>query len=146
MITYKSGDLLNVKTGVIAHGCNAQGVMGSGVAKQIKAKYPQAYLDYLKDYQTYSDTMRTISLTAVSKNLWIANCVTQRYYGTDPHTVYVSYPSIECCFTQLKASFSVGDVTIHIPKIGAGLANGDWNIIETIINKHGPEKVTCWVL
>ena len=36
MIQYKKGDLLSVTKGIIAHGCNAQGVMGSGVALQIK--------------------------------------------------------------------------------------------------------------
>ncbi len=36
MITYKQGDLMKASETYIAHGCNAQGVMGSGVAKAIR--------------------------------------------------------------------------------------------------------------
>lgn len=33
MIQYKTGNLLDTPDSYIVHGCNAQGVMGSGVAK-----------------------------------------------------------------------------------------------------------------
>ena len=46
MIEYKNGDLLNVTEGIILHGCNGQGVMGAGVAKAIKMKYPEAFTAY----------------------------------------------------------------------------------------------------
>lgn len=46
MIQTKYGDLLSSK-GIIVHGVNSQGVMGSGVAKQIKDKWPEAYGSYM---------------------------------------------------------------------------------------------------
>ena len=45
-IIYKKGDLLTTDADIIVHGCNCQGVMGSGVAKQIKEKFPNAYTIY----------------------------------------------------------------------------------------------------
>jgi O-acetyl-ADP-ribose deacetylase (regulator of RNase III) len=46
MLHYKKGNLLEVKEGIITHGVNCQGVMGSGVALAIKQKYPSAFYSY----------------------------------------------------------------------------------------------------
>lgn len=40
MIEYRKGNLLDITSGVIVHGCNMRGVMGSGVALAIRNKYP----------------------------------------------------------------------------------------------------------
>lgn len=48
-LNVKQGDLLAVNTGCIIHGCNAQGVMGAGVALAFKNKYPAAYTRYVQD-------------------------------------------------------------------------------------------------
>lgn len=137
---------MDVKEGIIAHGCNAQGVMNSGVASLIRYKYPLAYEDYVYHHKYSKDILGTVSSIKVSKSLSIANCVTQRYYGRDPNVVYVSYPSLISCFDTLKNMVSADPKPLHIPKIGAGLANGNWQIIESIINMYGPEDITCWIL
>ena len=49
-IEYRKGDLLKTEIPYIAHGCNAQGVMGSGVAKVIREKWPLAFQVYWEDY------------------------------------------------------------------------------------------------
>lgn len=51
MIYYRTGDVLtNPDSNIIMHGCNCQGVMGSGIAKQIKLLFPEAYEHYRKIY------------------------------------------------------------------------------------------------
>jgi O-acetyl-ADP-ribose deacetylase (regulator of RNase III) len=45
-ITIVDGDLLDQKTDVIAHQVNCLGVMGAGVAAQIRDKYPDVYEGY----------------------------------------------------------------------------------------------------
>ncbi len=42
-INYVNGDLFATDIKTIVHGCNAQGVMGSGVAKSIRENFPKAY-------------------------------------------------------------------------------------------------------
>jgi len=41
---YRQGDLVMAVEPIIIHGCNAKGVMGSGVAKAIRAYYPDAMM------------------------------------------------------------------------------------------------------
>lgn len=146
MIQYKKGDLLAVTEGLIIHGCNAQGVMASGVAKAVKAKYPEAFKAYMQDYGIGMLKLGTYSAAVVGKNLTVVNAVTQNYYGRDQHVRYVSYPAIEAIFLQLDTIYD--DSTIfNIPKIGSGLGNGNWDTISTIIENTCPTKtVVCWEL
>lgn len=46
---YIHGDLFAVNSGIILHGCNSHGVMGSGVAKTFKKLYPEAFKKYMAD-------------------------------------------------------------------------------------------------
>ncbi|WGM49518.1 phosphatase [Escherichia phage vB_Ec-M-J] len=120
---------------IIAHGCNAQGKMGSGFAKELRNRYPMAYDDY-KAYEKEMGFLRTgqISYSSISDDLLIANCITQQYYGNDG-SKYVSYDAIDDVFKQLKYLCNVErTVHVHFPKIGADLGGGNWNVIKEIID------------
>lgn len=147
MIQYKTGDLLSVTSGVIIHGCNAQGVMGSGVALLIKQKYPKAYQVY-KDFEA-KHGLRLSSISQIripNSQLYIANMITQELYGTDPKVQYASYGAIHLGFEKLNAAH-VPDIPFHFPKIGAGRGNGDWNVISSLIELACPNReLICWTL
>ena len=74
--------------------------------------------------------------------------ITQEYAGSSD-TRWVSYDAIAIGFNSLNAllieSLSI-DKHIHIPFIGAGLANGKWSIISKIIEETVALPVTCWSL
>lgn len=52
MITYRNGDLLKSNCNIICHQVNCQGVMGAGIAKQIRLTYPSVFKAY-EDYVIY---------------------------------------------------------------------------------------------
>lgn len=133
MIKYKVGNLLDCEEQIIIHGCNAQGVMGSGVAKAIREKYPEAYETYMS-YKPIGYKLGTINFAIGKDGKLIGNAITQKYYGRNKNIVYVSYESIREVFKFINLTFV--DDSVAIPRIGAGLANGDWNIIENIINEE----------
>jgi len=54
MIKYVRGNLLDAPQPIIVHQVNCQGVMGSGVAKAIRDKYPQAYQAYRSMQESYT--------------------------------------------------------------------------------------------
>lgn len=144
MITYIKGDLLSTPDRVIVHGCNAQGVMGSGVAKAIREKYPKAFEDYKRicgnwHHQKYpvpeSEYMGFVQSVVQPDGRIICNAITQRNYGKDGNK-YVSYDAIDKAMQILGACRNVPVYqNISMPKIGAGLGGGDWGVIEAII-KH----------
>jgi O-acetyl-ADP-ribose deacetylase (regulator of RNase III) len=148
MIEYRKGDLFSVQSGIIAHGCNNQGVMGSGVAAIVKRMYPLAFMHYKNNHQNGFNALGQVDLVLVKDEpkLYIGNLITQELYGNDVRQV--SYDAVDICFDALfmKADKQI----VNIPKIGAGLGGGDWNVIESIIKSklknYTKQKVVVWEL
>lgn len=146
-IVTKVGNLLGVTEGHLISGCNAQGVMGSGVALAIKNKYPLAYQDYRDIYEDEGLELGTAYPYMPSTKLVIWNAITQEYYGQPGRNC--SYDAIETCFADINAAvLSLDEVVkeIHIPLLGAGLGGGNWEIIREIIEQTCTVPVTLWIL
>lgn len=142
------GNILEVESGVIVHGCNYHGVMGSGVAKAIRARYEEAYKEYNDYYNKYGLELGDVIMKRVSKPLWIANAVTQEDYGSTGQR-FVSYDAIDMCFRSIYKKFPSSRV--YFPLIGCGLGGGKWSVVENIIYEAALEsgfrgKNTLYVL
>lgn len=140
-IEYTKGDLLQAPERIIAHGCNAQGVMNSGVAKAVREKYPNAFTVYKTTYDWWNHAQNGLVLGMVIPALCgdkiIANMITQHDYGRDPNIRYVNYDACRTGFSALQMlARHYNEKVVAIPKIGAGLGNGDWNVIEAIIKER----------
>lgn len=48
LVTYIVMDITTATRGIVVHGVNCQGVMGSGVALAIRTKWPQIFESYKK--------------------------------------------------------------------------------------------------
>lgn len=151
MITYKRGNLLDVKSGIIVHGCNAAGIMGSGVAKQVKKIYPGAYEKYLHDIRVnYFSPGDVSTYCAATDELYILSAITQKNYGRESDTRYVSYDAVDECFKTIFKFSAMHALTVHIPLIGAGLGGGSWKVISSIIEEQANQiykpQIVCWEL
>lgn len=138
MIIYKVGNLLEAPERYICHGCNAQGVMGSGVARQIREKWPSVYDAYIDCYKKIGLSLGEILWVDVGTKV-IINAITQEFYGNDGK-LYLSYEALDKCLTKINDNVSPG-TRIAFPKIGAGLAGGDWNIISKIIEVNSTNMI-----
>lgn len=150
-IEYRKGNLLDVTEGIIVHGCNAVGVMGSGVAKAIKDKYPGAYNTYKDDIDNGNYGVGDVSWWNKDYDfgLIIASAITQEYYGRDPLVRYVNYVALSKCFDEIMGNAEYQNSVVYFPKIGAGLGGGDWNIIEQLIidaDPYNKVKKVCYEL
>ena len=148
-MNYIVGNLLDTPDKYIIHGCNSQGVMGSGVALQIKETYPQAYTDYRELCQLL-DPIDLLGRTKVSlqpDGKVIINAITQLNYGKDGRR-YVSYDAIDDCMRGINDWLPKNEIcSISIPRIGAGLGGGNWKVIEQIISERlWFHEVTVWDL
>ena len=149
MIEYRKGNLLDVTSGVIIHGCNSHGVMGSGVALAVKNKYPGAYESYREwciDSKDDQDLLGSVIVYEANENLLVANMITQKDFGT--HKRQVNYGAIARGFDDLEEFYAnMPELVFHFPKIGAGLGGGDWEVIAEIIEQMCPvHRLVCWEL
>ncbi len=120
---------------VIVHGCNCQCAMGAGIAKTIKRVFPQAYAADKRTPQGDASKLGTFSAATVETeagDLVVVNAYTQehwRRHGSPP----IDYSALESAFRAVKDAFS--GKRIAYPRIGAGLAGGDWQRISAIIDR-----------
>ncbi len=136
-IVYKTGDMLEAPERIICHGCNAQGSMGAGIALAIRKRYPTVFAAYRKAFESQGKKLGLAQIIWVDcpDGRTVINAVTQETYGRDPNVIYVSYPAIERVIAEIDAwaASKKAEIVVAFPKIGAGLANGDWAVIERII-------------
>lgn len=131
-MNYVKGDLLTVKSGVIVHGCNSRGVMGSGVARVLRAKYPAMFEQYHSDLSHSLVKLGGVSWYRVDDSLKVASAITQEDFGGDGQR-YVSYDAIEKAFFEIFYCAKHIGSSVSLPFLGAGLGGGDWDVIEAII-------------
>lgn len=130
---------------VIVHGCNTRGVMGAGIAKAIAQTYPQAYIAD-KGSMYFPDRLGKITTAKAESYLGepfiIVNAYTQDNFRGEGRLA--DYDAIDSAFALIKENFS--GRRIGLPKIGAGLARGNWQIISEIIDSHLKDEDVSLVL
>jgi O-acetyl-ADP-ribose deacetylase (regulator of RNase III) len=131
-ITYTKGDLLKLINNfdIIVHGCNCFHTFGAGIAKQIKSKFPQAYQADLSTKYADKSKLGTYSLST-HNNTIIINAYIQFNYGTSKPQL--NYQALTNCLTNIATNYP--NKSIAMPKIGCGLAGGDWKTVEKIITE-----------
>jgi O-acetyl-ADP-ribose deacetylase (regulator of RNase III) len=133
------GDLLELalqgRLDVILHGCNCQCQMGKGIALSIKQRFPEAYKADLRTEKGARSKLGTISFADIARDeraFTIVNAYTQFHWRGDG--VKADYEAIRRAMRVVSSRFS--GKRIGYPKIGAGLAGGDWDIIARIIDEE----------
>ena len=120
----------------IVHGCNCFHTMGSGIAVQLKRRYPGVLLaDRDNTERGNRGKLGTYTMANCIKNankhFMVINAYTQYNYGNDGKK-YVDYAAIKKVFTSLAPDL-VG-MRIGYPRIGCGLAGGEWHLVKDIID------------
>ena len=153
-IIYKTGSLLDAQTDVIAHQVNCQGVMGSGVAKQIREKWDNVYTAYKAEYDLFTDLNKPLlgncQLVQVNDHQHIANLFGQDKYGYDGKR-YTSYDGIYDALTNLAFQMENNNMTsVAFPyHMSSDRGGADWIIISTMITsvfKHTDVTIEIWKL
>lgn len=146
MIETRYGNALDVQTGIIVHGCNCLGVMGGGIAFEVKNRFPIAFHEYDKVHRSRGLKLGEICFAEITPNKFIINANTQQ--GVGGSVRQVSYDAIADCFAEVTKFAKVVEqhrgtkLEIIFPAIGAGLGGGDWNIIAAIIDVVVPDDFT----
>ena len=132
------GDLLKLalmgEFDVIVHGCNCQCAMGAGIAKTIKALFPEAYGADCATRKGDREKLGTISHANIIRDessFTVANAYTQFHWSGQG--IKADYDAIRSAMSEVKRQFE--GRRIAYPMIGAGLAGGDWSIIAPIIDE-----------
>ena len=142
MIHYVKGNLLDSDCDYICHQVNCQGVMGSGIARQIRERWPEVYDSYrrawtkgMQEDRGY-DTSVLLGKVDVARitdtEQYVINMFAQNACGYDGAR-YTSYDAFSDTLVGVRLVVPFGK-SIGFPKnIGCGLGGGNWTIISTLI-------------
>lgn len=129
LLTYRHQDLLASDEKYIMHGCNNQGLMESGIAAAIAKKWPVVFQEYRNHYERDGLPLGSFHIVrGEGDRPYVINAITQRQGG-----IPLSYDALVKIFTDLNTVNLGKDRVLAIPKIGAGVAGGSWEIVEQII-------------
>ena len=120
---------------VIVHGCNCFCEMNGGIAKSIQIRFPEAHRADLATTRGSRDKLGNYSHASVARGVHqfvIVNAYTQYHWSGEG--ILADYAAIQRVFAAIKIRFS--GYSIAYPRIGAGLARGDWDVIAKIIEEQ----------
>ncbi|MEK5030849.1 Appr-1-p processing protein [Paenibacillus sp. FSL R7-0302] len=131
-----NGDMMEAREDFLGHQVNCQGVMGSGIAKILRDRYPNLYPEYKKycDQHTSDGLLGHCQLVQTGEK-YTANLFGQLNYGRSKIR-YTDYAALEQALTTLKIETQAKGLSVALPyNMGCGLANGEWSVVEQMIGK-----------
>ncbi|MCX5291544.1 MULTISPECIES: macro domain-containing protein [unclassified Streptomyces] len=141
-ITYVRGDATvpSVKgVKVIAHVCNDIGGWGKGFVVALSRRRPEpeaAYRAWHRGRATNDFGLGAAQFVRVEPYMWVANMVGQRGIRTGSKGVPVRYEAIDAALGRLAQKTTELGASVHMPRIGCGLAGGAWARVEPLITER----------
>ena len=136
MIIHKDCNIFDGGAQGIIHQANCQNTMGSGIAREIRARYPEAYEVDCKTIDGDYKKLGTFSSVKTNDGKFVIyNCYSQYRYGreqrhTNYEAVYTGLSSIE------QNARELGLTTLSLPyNMGCMLGGGSWTIVSAIIDE-----------
>ncbi len=143
MINYVKGDATEpIGDGIkmITHVCNDIGGWGRGFVLALSKKWTEPEANYRQWYAN-KDTgekkfeLGQTQLVFVDKGLYVANMVAQEGVRTVNGIPPIRYDALLECLIDLGTMAKAGSASIHMPRIGCGLAGGEWDEVEILIDQ-----------
>ncbi len=138
-INYLKGDATSPQAGgvkIIAHICNDIGGWGKGFVLAISKRWAEpekSYRLWHRERNKNNFKLGEIELIQVEKYIYVANMIGQRGTKTGSNGVPIRYEAVESCLTKLAQQANDLQASVHMPRIGCGLAGGKWEMIEPLI-------------
>lgn len=136
---------------IIAHVCNDLGGWGAGFVLALSAKWPEPEAAYRKlatrDTEFYNLRLGVTQYVPVNEDLWVVNMVAQHgYRASESNPVPLDYNALAMCLSDLRQRCLTWRASVHMPRIGCGLAGGTWDQVEpVIIEMLSAYDVPCYV-
>lgn len=132
------GDILDIDDGIIIHQANCMKLAGTGIALQIRNKFPEFYRDLQNDKPALGNVLLTFPATA--PKLTIISIYSQLSVGR--HTPQTNYESFAECLLKVAAFAAQKKKQVYIPyRIGCGAGGGNWDKVSALINELLPTAI-----
>lgn len=139
MIHYLKGDATCPQAPgpkIICHVCNDMGGWGKGFVLAISKRWEAPERAYRTAYNKGEIKLGVVQYINVGQNITIANMVAQHGLKSGSKGPPIRYDYLDICLTKVVIHANNQHASIHMPRIGCGLAGGKWDRIEPLLLKH----------
>jgi len=125
-------------TKIICHVCNDLGGWGKGFVLAVSKRWEEPEAEY-RAWHHGGDKggfeLGAVQFVQVEDYIWVANMIGQRGMKRGSSGPPIRYEAIAKCLEQVAAKAKDLGASVHMPRIGCGLAGGEWSKIEPIIEQ-----------
>lgn len=142
MITYLKGDATQpVSDGpkIIAHICNDIGGWGRGFVVALSKRWAEPEKMYRQWHAAQKGNdlpLGDVQIVPVGPGLWVCNMVAQHGVTTVDGVPPIRYEALDECLKTMSRTAFWHKASVHMPRIGCGLAGGTWDMVEPIIARR----------
>jgi O-acetyl-ADP-ribose deacetylase (regulator of RNase III) len=111
---------------IVAHICNDLGGWGKGFVVAVSRRWH-------RDRANNDFDLGAVQVVGVRPDIWVANMIGQHGMKRGSAGAPIRYDAVERCLTGLAVHAARLGASVHMPRIGCGLAGGKWELIEPIV-------------
>ncbi len=140
-IVYQIGDATQPQGSgpkIISHICNDVGGWGRGFVVAVSNCWKEPEFDYRRWAEGKWNTpfeLGKVRFVKVEKDLWVVNMIAQHGVRSEKGVPPIRYEALEKCLKQVAEFAYANEASVHMPRIGAGLAGGNWETISEVIDR-----------
>src|SRR5262245_54961009 len=141
-ITYLKGDATSPQAKgvkIICHVCNDVGGWGKGFVLAVSKRWEEPEAAYRAWHSAGRDggfELGAVQFVQVEPYIWVANLIGQRGTKTGSSGPPVRYEAIAAGLQRVAEKAIELGASVHMPRIGCGLAGGEWAKVEPLILEH----------
>ena len=137
-IKYIKGDATTPHAGgnkIIVHVCNDIGGWGRGFVMALSAKWKEPEMQYREWHKSGSNfRLGEVQFVQVEDDIWVANMIGQRDIRSDSEGYPpIRYEAVKQALEKVATFAMENSASVHMPRIGCGLAGGIWDKLELVI-------------
>jgi O-acetyl-ADP-ribose deacetylase (regulator of RNase III) len=121
---------------IIAHVCNDLGGWGKGFVVAVSRRWPEPERDYRQWHRQRAVNdfgLGAVRLVPVRPDLWVANMIGQHGMKRGSAGPPIRYEAVRRCLDTVGEHALRLSASVHMPRIGCGLAGGRWDRIEPLV-------------
>ena len=123
---------------IIAHVCNDRGKWGKGFVLALSARWPrpeEAYREWHRGRARNDFALGSVQFVQVEPRTWVANMVGQHGVRGGKGAPPIRYEAVAECLGKVALKALELNASVHMPRIGCGLAGGKWERVEPLVVK-----------
>ena len=124
MIKYVKGDIFNSTANLLVNPVNSVGIMGAGLARQFKNRYPVMFKDYKEDCK------KGLYVGGSCKIYGEVACLATKQHWKDPSQLRYITDGLRRLWLQM---YGKKITSVAIPRLGCGLGGLDWDDVKQLI-------------